>query len=229
MEHPFPADEDRFRLLVLNSSDIITVLREDGTIAYESPSIERVLGYKAEVRVGRNLFDHSLVHPDDAGKKRAFLDAALRSPGATATGEFRLRHADGSYRHIEAVGTNLLDDPRVAGVVANYRDVTERRRVEGQLPAASRAQDQFLAMLSHELRNPLTPVLLAATAALQSPETPPELMATFDMIRQNVEMEARLIDDLLDVTRVIRGKMHFDWKTVDVHALLARTFDICRS
>lgn len=229
MGRPLPGDDDRFRVLVHNSSDIITVVGEDGTIVYESPSLQRVLGYKPEDRVGRNIFRDSLVHPEDAGKKRAFLDAAMQTQGATVTGEFRLRHADGSYRHIEAVGTNLLHDPRVGGVVANYRDITERRRVEEQLEAASRAKDQFLAMLSHELRNPLTPVLLAATAALQAPETPPELMATFDMIRQNVELEARLIDDLLDVTRVIRGKMHFDWKTVDAHAMLLRTFDICRS
>src|SRR5215208_2788586 len=124
METPLPTDEDRFRLLVQNSSDIITVVGRDGTIRYESPSLRRVLGYRPEERVGKNIFRDSLVHPDDSGKKRAFLEAALGAPGDPVTAEFRLRHADGSFRDIEAVGTNLLHDPRIAGIVANYRDIT---------------------------------------------------------------------------------------------------------
>ena len=116
------------------------------------------------------------------------------------------------------------------------RDARERRRAEDELreakesaESASRAKDQFLAMLSHELRTPLSPVLLSATAALVDSDTPAALRPTFEMIRRNVELEARLIDDLLDVMRIIRGKLPFEFEVVDVHTLLHQTLEICRS
>ena len=67
-----------------------------------------------------------IVHPDDLNRKRAFFDAIRSQPGNPVTSEFRLRHADGSWREIEAVGQNFLDEPSVAGIVTNYRDVTEQ-------------------------------------------------------------------------------------------------------
>jgi len=105
-------------------------------------------------------------------------------------------------------------------------ELDEARRVA---EAASLAKDQFLAMLSHELRTPLTPVLMAAAALTEDPDTPAYLRPTFEMIRQNVELEARLIDDLLDVMRIIRGKMPYQFEPVDLHDLIGRTLEICRS
>src|SRR4051794_36185145 len=126
MGTPPSLDDERFRLLVQNSSDVITIVGRDGTILYESPSLLRVLGYRPDERVGKNIFRDSLVRPDDWGKKRVFLESALGECDEPVVAEFRLRHADGSFRHIEAVGTNLLHDPRVGGVVAHYRDISER-------------------------------------------------------------------------------------------------------
>ncbi len=126
MEEALRQREERFRLLVQNSSDIITVFDADGTILYQSASLERILGINPEDRVGKNIFESPLVHPDDTARKRAFFEKSLSSPGVTVSGEFRLRHSDGSWRHIEAISVNLLQDPRVAGIVTNYRDITER-------------------------------------------------------------------------------------------------------
>ena len=125
--------EERFRLLVQNSSDIITIFGADGTVHFQSQSLERILGRRPEERIGKNIFQDPIVHPDDAAKKRAFFEEALRHPGSNVTAEFRLRHADGSWRDIEAIGRNLLDDPRIAGILANYRDMTERKRAEDGL------------------------------------------------------------------------------------------------
>ena len=83
-------------------------------------------------------------------------------------------------------------------------------------------------MLSHELRTPLTPVLLAAAAARDDPDTPEHLRSTFEEIRQNLELEARLIDDLLDVMRIIRGKMPYHFEVADTNDLIARAVEICR-
>jgi signal transduction histidine kinase/CheY-like chemotaxis protein len=86
--------------------------------------------------------------------------------------------------------------------------------------AASRAKDDFLAALSHELRTPLNPVLLIASDAAVNQELPPPTRADFEMIRRNVELEARLIDDLLDLTRITRGKLALEQRPVDVHEVL---------
>ena len=134
--HRIAASDRRFRALVQNSSDTISLFDAEGTIVYQSPSIELMLGYQAQDWMGRNVFMDPVVHPDDFEAKRAFFDMILSRRGAPVTAEFRLRHADGSWRNIEAVGQNFLHEPVVAAVVANYRDITERKRAEEVLRAS---------------------------------------------------------------------------------------------
>jgi PAS domain S-box-containing protein len=114
----------QFRSLVNNSSDLITVLGSDGTIAYQSPSVQRMLGRPASDLVGATLGD--LVHPDDQHHVSESLTKLAKAPGATVNFACRLRHEDGSWRHVESICTNLADDPRVHGLVLNIRDVTEQ-------------------------------------------------------------------------------------------------------
>ena len=125
--------EGRFRSLVQNASDVVAVLTADGTVVYESPALERVLGYKPEDMVGRNALGPDLIHPEDIGGVRALFAGLLGCPEGSVSAEIRVRHADRSWRHIEAVGTNLLGDPSVGGVVINYHDITERKAYEEQL------------------------------------------------------------------------------------------------
>ncbi len=91
------------------------------------------------------------------------------------------------------------------------------------------AKDQFLAMLSHELRTPLTPVLASAIALESEPELPKDIRESLQMIRRNVELEARLIDDLLDLTRIDQGKVQLNFEVVDAHTLLQNTLEICQA
>jgi PAS domain S-box-containing protein len=114
----------QFRSLVNNSSDLITVLAPDGTIAYQSPSVQRLLGRRAADLVGTALGD--LVHPDDRHQVIGSLTKLAEAPGATDNFGCRLQHEDGSWRHVESICTNLADDPRVNGLVLNIRDVTEQ-------------------------------------------------------------------------------------------------------
>src|SRR5207253_9518221 len=119
--------------------------------------------------------------------------------------------------------------------VGSLRDVTDRRQAVEQLKrakeaaeAANRAKDQFLAALSHELRTPLTPVLLAAAALGEDESLPANVREELISIQRNVELEARLIDDLLDLTRVARGKLQLDLRPVDATVCLQAAIDVCR-
>ncbi len=93
---------------------------------------------------------------------------------------------------------------------------------------ASLAKDDFLAALSHELRTPLTPVLITTNALEQNHSLPADVRESLKLIRRNVELEARLIDDLLDLTRIAHGKMELQFKRMDFHVLIHRALEICR-
>jgi len=118
--------EEWFRALIENSSDAIALLNSDGTIRYESPSVERFLGYKPEELIGKNVFE--FIHPDDVQNViNALNDTLAADTGRVLSLEVRYMHKDGSWRVIEGTGTNLLNDPKINGIVVNYRDVTERQ------------------------------------------------------------------------------------------------------
>lgn len=125
--------EERFRSLVQNGSEMITLIAADATCIYQSPSVERVLGYPWRQYIGRPALD--FVHPDD----RARVQRELRdlrqagAPRAVRMVELRAQHRDGGWVYLEALATNLLDDPAVRGIVLNSRDITERKLLEDQL------------------------------------------------------------------------------------------------
>jgi signal transduction histidine kinase len=127
-------------------------------------------------------------------------------------------------------------EARVAARTADLTRVNEELRQreaalsasEAQARAASRAKNDFLARLSHELRTPLNPILLLTSAAADDATLPSEIRADFETIAKNVTLEARLIDDLLDVTRIERGKLTLDLRLVDAHDLLADVLAMVR-
>jgi signal transduction histidine kinase/CheY-like chemotaxis protein len=103
----------------------------------------------------------------------------------------------------------------------------DNARLYHESQEASRAKDRILAVLGHELRTPLTPVLAAVSARLET-ESDPEIAAELEMIRRNIGLEARLIDDLLDISRIERGRLHLELEVVDVHEVVRKTVEICR-
>ena len=121
--------EQRFRSLIEKSSDVVAVIDAEGRVGYVSPSMRRVLGHEPGDVVDRSLYD--LASKEDAPALRMEVERRLREPGAADEPiEIRLRHRDGRERVMEIVTTNLLDDPGVAGLVVNSRDVTDRKRDE---------------------------------------------------------------------------------------------------
>jgi PAS domain S-box-containing protein len=120
--------ERRFRSVVQNSSDVVTVVGPDATIRYVSPSVERVFGFKpAELR---GVWLDDLAHPDDRAALLGYLYTASRQPEAADSVQWRWRDREGVWRDVETVGTNLVHMPDVAGVVLNTRDVSERKALE---------------------------------------------------------------------------------------------------
>ena len=116
------ANEARFRALVQQLDDVIAITDAQGILRYASPAIEPTLGYTPETFVGTSIFPY--LHPDDHARVTATFEQTLANPGIPMTVTYRARHRDGSWRWFETSGTNLLDDPAVAGVVINARDIT---------------------------------------------------------------------------------------------------------
>ncbi len=192
-------------------------------------------GLPPDAEVDIDLF-YDRIHPDDRERTREAIERSIRERVGCDT-DYRTVMPDGRVRWIRAIGRGFYAGGgtpiRFDGVTV---DVTERRRAEGELrrakeaaEASTRAKDHFLAVLSHELRTPLTPVLVTASALESSPDLSPPLRDDIAMIRRNVELEARMIDDLLDLTRIGSDEIRLRCEVVDVHAALKDALDSCRA
>lgn len=130
-EEALRLNERRFRSLLVHGLDSISLLAADGTLIWESPAVVRILDYPHDFFVGHNIFE--IMHPDDLAWTRDMYVRLLQEPGRREHQSFRLRHSDGTWRWVEAVVTNMLDEPGVNAVVVNYRDTTQRRQAEEKL------------------------------------------------------------------------------------------------
>ncbi len=122
---------DIARILMRHASDIVTIIGADGEVRYESPSVERVLGFEAGELVGGSVMDR--LHPDDIEDGLEALGKVASEPGVSEPLEFRWLHKDGSWRWLESVGNNLLHDPEVRGIISVSRDITARKEDEARL------------------------------------------------------------------------------------------------
>jgi PAS domain S-box-containing protein len=184
------------------------------------------------------------VHPDDREEIRRSWLKAVASQAGDYRHELRIRRRDGEYRWFDARVVAMRDAERnlnkwfgTCTDIHSQREASEERErllaseqaARQTAEEANRAKDRFLAMLSHELRTPLTPVLAGASVLEMIPDLPDQARSSVRMIRRNVELEARLIDDLLDLTRVANGKLRLSLETVDVHDVMDSVLELFRS
>lgn len=168
-------------------------------------------------------------HPDHVKRVVAKWQKAWGS-GDAWEDTFPLRGIDGTYRWFLAHARPIRDTRgHVVRWFGTHTDITEQREIQTALETASQAKDHFLAALSHELRTPLSPILMAATALEKAPELPPGLKPKLAMIRRNVELETKLIDDLLDLAKIKAGKLSLSIEVCSVAEVVDDVLDICRA
>ncbi|HEX4053711.1 MAG TPA: PAS domain S-box protein [Tepidisphaeraceae bacterium] len=232
IEQALRQSEERWQLAVNGANDGIWDWNPVTDALYWSPRCKEMLGYAdGETPITRAAVA-GLMHPDDHAKAWERAKAHLDGPEPYYRDEYRLRHKDGSYRWILARGIAIRDSQgRTTRFVGSHTDITDRKRAEqdhnellarergmrSEMEKANKAKDEFLAVLSHELRTPLTPILPAVQMLEQDQTLSASQRELMAMIRRNVELEARLIDDLLDLTRISKGKLELFLAPTDVH------------
>jgi PAS domain S-box-containing protein len=211
------ASQRRLRGLLEHGADLVMVQDVQGTIQYASPSVLRVLGYR-QADVERDDF-LALVHAEDRESVRASLAAIRSQPGRMATLRYRARHRDGSWRMHETIATNLLNDPALAGVVTNARDVTDREQLQEQVLQAQKmeAVGRLAGGVAHDFNNLLS-VILSLTDLLQR-ELEPSTAAAQDLheISAAARRGATLTRQLLAFSR----KQMLQPRVINVNAIVA--------
>ena len=150
--------EERFRLLIENASDIVTVLNADGIVRFQSPSVARILGYQPEELTNHSIFD--LLHPEDSPRLTAAIKRALANPGLSVSVEHRYHHSDDSWRFIQSVGRSIAGEAPEGFIIVNSRDITDTRKLEEQFRQSQKMEaiGQLAGGVAHDLNNILTVV-----------------------------------------------------------------------
>jgi PAS domain S-box-containing protein len=210
--------EARYRDLFENANDVIYTLDLQGRITSVNRRAEETFGYTREECVGRSAAD--LVPPEHHATMREALRRKLAGEESPTVYEIELIRKDGARVPLEVSSRLILREGVPVGVQGIARDVSERRRVEAALREADRRKDEFLAMLAHELRNPLAPIRNAAAVLRLRAPSEQHLAQARDVIERQAAHMARLVDDLLDVSRITRGKILLRKKRLDLVELV---------
>ena len=230
-------EERRYRTMVENTFDAVAILSMAGDLLYVSSSIERILGFRVDQRLGRPM--HDIVVDEDVPLVLGELARIASVPEGKVQIRVRVNHADGSIRVLEVVAHNMAHEPAVGGIVANFRDVTEEAAAQAALEESNerlaqlvRSKDEFVASVSHELRTPLTAVLGLAEELRDHADsfTLEERRDLRNVIAMQAREVAAIVEDLLVAARADIGEVSvfpdsFDLATAvdDVVAVIEST------
>jgi PAS domain S-box-containing protein len=219
--------EERFRLLLEGIDDYaIYMLDPDGRVTSWNAGAQRITGYTADEIVGQSFERFYSADDVAAGRPAAELRTATLNRRAEDTG-WRVRK-DGTRFWADVVVTALHDEEgRLRGFAKVTRDLSERKRIEN-LEEQGRHLTEFLAMLAHELRNPLAPIRNALGIMSMSRDMAPQAAWSRDVIERQTAHLTRLVDDLLDVSRITRGKLSMHTATMDVNVAVQRAVEAAR-
>ncbi|MBL1209527.1 PAS domain S-box protein [Geminocystis sp. GBBB08] len=217
-EEALRLSEERFRLVVENALDMITIVDTNGKIYYQSPSVETVLGYTIPQFVEKNFFAY--IHPEDQEIiKVNVMDSIQNTLKVVNPVEFRCQHQNGTWRNLEAITQKFIDNVPTTKIVITSRDISERKRLEEVRIALEREKElnivktRFFSMASHEFRTPLSTVLAAAqvleNASINSDNAQKQLR-NLHRIQNSVKNMVQLLDDILTINRAETGNLEFN-------------------
>jgi PAS domain S-box-containing protein len=219
--------------------DAVIVTDIEGRVTFINDVAESLTGWKLQEAMHQPCAKvFQIINESSRQSVESPIDKVLRLGTVVGLANHTLLiRKDATEIPIDDSGSPIKEpNGNMRGVVLIFRDFSEHKAAEKKLieandalEAANQAKDRFLAALSHELRTPLTPVLATLTSWEASDELPPSFLADIQMLRRNVELEARLIDDLLDVTRIVNGKLSLNLELVDAHELLQAVGTMYRS
>ncbi len=234
-EENLRVEEARKTAILETSLDAIITMNHEGRVLEFNPAAERIFGITAAAIHGQDLAEHLMLPQirQPQGQGLAHDLATGEGPILNRRIELQARRADGSEFPAEiSVARIPIAGPPL--FTAHIRDISDRVLAEAALRSAkqeaeeaNQAKDRFIAVLSHELRTPLNPISLTINSILGKTEESNELRHDLELIRHYVGFEARLIDDLLDVMRIVRGKLPLRVESTDVHRLVEQAVAIC--
>ncbi|MES2730420.1 MAG: PAS domain S-box protein [Bacteroidota bacterium] len=222
--------EEHFRTLIENSTDIVNILDLDHTITYSSPSLEKLLGYTPSQLNNESIF--AFIHPDDARHVADSLLKELANPGLVQTAEFRFKHKDGSWRHLESVGKAYRDESGNVNIIINSRDMTDRKRAEEklihqnvELEKINAELDHFVYSASHNLRAPLTSVLgLIKLSKMQVQGG--EIEQYLHLMEKSIDKLDSTVRDIINYSRNTRTDTQYE--KINFEVTLSETLDNLR-
>jgi PAS domain S-box-containing protein len=232
-ERKVAASEERFKLLVASVKDYaIFILDPNGNVATWNEGARRIKGYEADEIIGRHF--STFYPPEDAATGRWERELEIAATEGRFEEEGLRVRKDGTQFWANIILTALRDEAgKLVGFAKVTRDLTERRRAElerrrlAEAQAASRAKDQFLATVSHELRTPLNAVLGHAVL-MREFDLPLEVRRGLQVIERNARTQARLIEDVLDLSRIVSGTLRLNFQRMSVEEAVAAALDTVR-
>jgi PAS domain S-box-containing protein len=215
-----------------NASTSIFMMDPNGVCTYMNPAAEKMVGYTADEFIGHRF--HELVHhshPDgsDYPSEDCVIVAAVRHQRRLLDHEDVFIHKDGTYFPVRCYATPILCDDVFTGTVFEIRDATKEKKIERDMQEASTRKDEFLAMLAHELRNPLVPIRSGLEILRMSNVTADVAIRAMEMMQKQVGHITRLVDDLLDASRITRGRIELRTQPVRLNDAISQAVESVRS
>jgi PAS domain S-box-containing protein len=212
------AERDQTRYVLDTIGEGFLLVDGDGRIVQINAEGLRIGHVTSQEVVGRHAWD---VWPTLRDSKLGDLYRSVRSSGRAAAVEYRRRRTDVQPTWIEVRALPALH----GGTAVFYRDIDERKRAEEHLREADRRKNEFLAMLAHELRNPLAPIATVAEMLARPGLQPPQLQRTSELLSRQVEQMTRLVDELLDISRITQGLVHLHWEVLDLNEVVPQALE----
>lgn len=224
----YKKNQEFFSAIANLSPDIVSLIDESGKLVFNSKAAERIHGYAHEELINKNTFD--LIHPDDQKKVSDTMAKILSAPEEIQTVEYRYLNKNGSWAWMEASASNQIHNPWIRGLVTISREIGKRKKLENELNQTLKERDEFMSIASHELKTPISSILLQLQMLQRYRKRLPDLeggkrFEDIDGLVEQVQSIQRLIDDLLSVSRIRTGKLSLELEKQDFTTLVKTVVD----